>query len=106
MLIETPSVYISIHQVKEYPLFDCLLFVAKRQYFLIDRVEVLMFFSKHFPVKLSSVAPTTYSIYAPIIKYGSPSVSSAESFAIHAQLSELLTEIDHHRIGVHTSRNN
>ena len=62
MLIETPSVYIGIHQVKEYPFLDCLLFVAKRQYFLIN-VEVLCSSVSIFPVKLSAIAPTTDRIH-------------------------------------------
>ena len=64
-----------------------------------------MFFSKHLPVKFTSVAPASYGVYTPIIEYGSSSVPSAESFTIHAQFSKLLTEVDHHRISVHTGGN-
>ena len=64
-----------------------------------------MLFSKHLPVKFTSVAPASYAVYTPIIEYSSPSVPSAKSFTIHAQFSKLLTEVDHHRISVHTGGN-
>ena len=58
---------------------------------------------QHLAVELAAIAPTADSIYTPIVKDGCTSVPAAETFTIHAQLTKLLTEINHHRIGVHAS---
>ena len=105
MFVETPSVFIGVHQIEEYSFGNGCLFITQRQYSLVNAVQAFMFFGQHFAVKLTAIAPATNSIHAPVIEYRSPSVSSAETFAVHSQFSKLLTKINHHRIGVHTSRN-
>ena len=105
MFIKTPSVFIGVHQVEEYSFGDGCLFIAQSQHFLINAVQTFMLFGQHFTIKLTAIAPATDRIHTPVIKYRSSSVSSAETFAIHSQFSELLTEIDHHRIGIHAGGN-
>ena len=65
---------------------------------------MLLIVRQHLPVKFSAVAPAAYGVHAPIVKDSGTSVSAAESFAVHPQLAELLSEINHHGIYIHTSR--
>ena len=65
---------------------------------------MFLIFRQHLPVEFPSIAPATDSIYTPIIKDSGTSVPAAESFAIHTQFAELLSEINHHGIYIHTSR--
>ena len=51
------------------------------------------------------ITPPADSIHTPVIKNSSSSVTATESFAIHSSFSQFLTKINHHRIGIHTSRN-
>ena len=65
-----------------------------------------MIFGEHFSIKLTSVAPTTDSLYTPVVKDGGSPVSSAESFIIHTHFSKLLPKVNHHGICIHTGGNN
>ena len=101
VLVETPAVDVGIHQVEEFAAGYCFLFIAKRQDALIAAIQFLLFFGQHFSVEVAAVSPATDGVYAPVVEDGGPSVSAAESFAVHAWFSKLLSEVDHHRVGVH-----
>ena len=102
MLIEAPAICVGIHKIEEFSFSDCFFFVAKRQDALVDTIDVFLVFRQHLTVEFSTIPPATNSIHAPIIKNSGTPVSATETFAIHAQFTEFLPEINHHRIGIHT----
>ena len=106
MRVHHPSVAVYVHQIEELSLRDCLLFITQRKYGLIEMAQFFLLVVKQVQVVTAVIAPTANAVYAPVIEYSGASVSSAESLAIHARLAKFLTEVNHHRVGIHASRNN
>ena len=105
MRVHHPPVAVYVHQIEELAFRDGLLFVAQCKYGLIEMAQFFLLVIKQVQVVTPMIAPTANAVYAPVIEYCGASVSSAESFAIHARLTKFLTEVNHHRVGVHASRN-
>lgn len=105
MLIHLPSIQIYIHQIKEFPLRDSRFFPAKPQNFLVKILYFLFLLCKLMTIKPSMITPSPDTIHTPVVKDSGTSIPSAKSFTVHARLPKFLTEVNHHRVRIHTGRN-
>ena len=106
VFVETPAADIGIHQVEEQTMGDGFLLAAEGEYMPVNVVQALLVFGQHPAVELAVVAPAADGVHAPVIKNGGAPVTSAEPFMVHTLFTEFLSEIHHHRVGIHAGRYN
>ena len=93
--------WVDIHEVVEASRAQYGQALAQAQQACVELSEPLLVAGELLAAELAAVSPAPHSIHRPVVVDGGAAVASAVALGIHASLAQLLTEVDHHRTGIH-----
>ena len=104
-LVIAPTSDIGIGKVEELSFTKSHLAIAKVQHSGVGLQQSFLITCQFLTIEVSPIIPASQGIRTPVVENGGASVLTTESFFIHTCFAQLLSGIDHHRIGIHASGN-